>query len=141
MAAVALAERGPPETDVEAKWAVAAAMRAAAHTLGNTPAVVRSSYVSPAVVAQYREGRTLAQYRPRKLRIVSARATGLDSEEKRPSSGCCGRGGSVRPVRPPDGAHRLGAGRALTIWSRVAPTLRAVRMANSRLASPRTEWA
>ena len=81
-AAVALAEQGPRASDREAKRAVAAAMRAAALALGNTPAVVRSSYVSPAVVEQYREGRTLDRYRPRKLRIVGARATGLDPEER-----------------------------------------------------------
>jgi DNA topoisomerase-1 len=81
-AAVALAEQGAPESDREAKRAVAAAMRAAALALGNTPAVVRSSYVSPAVVEQYREGRTLDRYRPPKLRIVGARATGLEPEER-----------------------------------------------------------
>jgi len=80
--AVALAEHGPVETDTAAKRAVSAAMRAAAHTLGNTPAVVRSSYVSPAVIEQYREGRTLDRYRPRKLRVVGARAKGLDAEER-----------------------------------------------------------
>jgi len=37
--------------------------------------------VAPAVVDAYLEGRTLADFRPRKLRIVGARQTGLESEE------------------------------------------------------------
>ena len=81
-AAIALAEHGPVETDAEAKRAVAAAMGSAAHVLGNTPAVVRASYVSPAVVELYREGRTLRRYRPTELRLVGARAKGLDVEER-----------------------------------------------------------
>jgi DNA topoisomerase-1 len=81
-AAVALAERGPAETDADAKRAVAAAMRTAGTLLGNTPSVARSFYVSPAVVEEYREGRTLEDFRPRNLRLVRARATGLDPEER-----------------------------------------------------------
>ena len=81
-AAVALAERGPAETEAEARRAVAAAMRAAARVLGNTPAVARSSYVSPAVVEQYLDGRTLEDFRARKLRVVRARGVGLDPEER-----------------------------------------------------------
>ncbi|HZO50543.1 MAG TPA: hypothetical protein VFB26_10390 [Gaiellaceae bacterium] len=81
-AAVALAERGPAGTQAETKRAVAAAMRAAATALGNTPAVVRSSYVSPAVVEQYLDGRTLEDFRARRLRVVRARDSGLDPEER-----------------------------------------------------------
>ncbi|HEY7206830.1 MAG TPA: hypothetical protein VH416_01205 [Gaiellaceae bacterium] len=81
-AALALAERGPAESDAEAKRALAAAMRVAGTMLGNTPAVARGSYVSPAVVEQYLVGRTLEDFRPRKLRVVGARARGLDPEER-----------------------------------------------------------
>ena len=49
--------------------------------LGNTPAVARSSYVSPAVVEQYLDGRTIEDFRPRQLRVVKARDIGLDPEE------------------------------------------------------------
>jgi DNA topoisomerase-1 len=82
LAAVALAERGVVETEAEQKRAVAAVMRHVAERLGNTPAVTRASYVSPAVVEQYFDGRTIDDFRPRHLRIVGARDIGLDVEEQ-----------------------------------------------------------
>ena len=81
-AAIAFAECGPGEGKTEQKRAVAAVMRHVGQRLGNTPAVARSSYVSPAVVEQYLDGRTIEDFRPRNLRIVSARDIGLDPEEK-----------------------------------------------------------
>jgi DNA topoisomerase-1 len=81
-AAVAFAERDPPATETEAKRSVAAVMRRVAERLGNTPAVVRASYVSPAVVEQYLDGRTIDEFRPRHLRIVGARDIGLSDEEQ-----------------------------------------------------------
>jgi DNA topoisomerase I len=82
IAAIALAEHGPAETETEARRVVAGVMRAVGEKLGNTPAVARSSYVSPAVVEQYLDGRTLDDFRPRHLRIVGARDTRLDREEQ-----------------------------------------------------------
>jgi DNA topoisomerase-1 len=82
LGAVALAERGPAETQTEQKRAVAAVMRTVGEQLGNTPAVARASYVSPAVVEQYLDGRTVDDFRPRHLRIVGARDMGLDLEEQ-----------------------------------------------------------
>jgi DNA topoisomerase-1 len=82
LAAIALAEHGPPDTETEAKRVVAGVMRAVGERLGNTPAVARSSYVSPAVVEQYLDGRTIDDFRPRHLRVVGARAKGLDREER-----------------------------------------------------------
>ena len=82
LAAVALAEQGPVETAGEQKRAVAAVMRRVGEQLGNTAAVVRASYVSPAVVEQYLEGRTIDDFRPRHLRVVGARDTELDAEEQ-----------------------------------------------------------
>jgi DNA topoisomerase I len=82
LAAVALAEHGPAETPAEAKRTLAAVMRSVGEQLGNTPAVCRASYVSPAVVEQYLEGRTLEDFRPRHLRVVGARDIGLDPEEQ-----------------------------------------------------------
>ena len=82
VAAVALAERRPAETATEAKRTVAAVMRTVGERLGNTPAVARASYVSPAVVEQYLEGRTIDDFRPRHLRVVRARETGLNPEEQ-----------------------------------------------------------
>jgi DNA topoisomerase-1 len=82
LAAIAFAEHGPAETETEAKRQVASVMRAVGEKLGNTAAVARSSYVSPAVVEQYLDGRTLDDFRPRHLRVVGARDTGLDQEER-----------------------------------------------------------
>jgi len=82
LAAIAFAERGAPKSEAEAKRRVAAVMRSVADRLGNTPAVTRASYVSPAVVEQYLDGRTIEDFRPRHLRIVTARDTGLDLEEQ-----------------------------------------------------------
>jgi DNA topoisomerase-1 len=81
-AAIAFAERGPVEGKTEQKRVVAAVMRRVGQLLGNTPTVARNSYVSPAVVEQYLDGRTIEDYRPRNLRILSARDIGLDPEEK-----------------------------------------------------------
>ena len=82
-AAIAFAELGdPPDTALGQKRAVAAVMRRVAERLGNTPAVTRASYVSPAVVEQYLDGRTIDDFRPRHLRIVGARDIGLDVEEQ-----------------------------------------------------------
>jgi DNA topoisomerase I len=82
LAAIAFAERGIPETETEAKRSVAAVMRTVGERLGNTPAVARASYVSPAVVEQYLDGRTIEDFRPRHLRVVGARDIGLDTEEQ-----------------------------------------------------------
>jgi DNA topoisomerase IB len=76
LAAVAFAERPGG-----GKAGVAAVMRTVAERLGNTPAVCRQSYVAPVVVDAYLEGRTIADFRPRHLRTVSARQTGLEPEE------------------------------------------------------------
>jgi DNA topoisomerase-1 len=81
IAAIAFAEHGAPETETEAKKVVAGVMRAVGAKLGNTPAIARSSYVSPAVIEQYLDGRTLDDFRPRHLRVVGARDTKLDLEE------------------------------------------------------------
>jgi DNA topoisomerase I len=82
LGAIALAEAGPAKTESEAKRVVAAAMRRVSERLGNTPAVARESYVSPAVVEQYLEGVTVKDFRPPHLRVVHARQIGLDPEEQ-----------------------------------------------------------
>jgi DNA topoisomerase-1 len=80
-AAIALAEHGAADTDADAKKTIANVMRSVGERLGNTPAVARSSYVSPAVIEQYLDGRTIEDFRPRQLRVVKARDIGLDPEE------------------------------------------------------------
>jgi len=59
-AATVLAELGPPASITEAKRNVATAMRLVAAELGNTPAICRTSYVHPIVIAKYvDEGETI----------------------------------------------------------------------------------
>jgi DNA topoisomerase-1 len=82
LAAVLLAEHGVAATEAEAKRAIAGVMRTVGERLGNTPAVARASYVSPAVIEQYLDGRTIDDFRPRHLRVVGARDVGLDPEEQ-----------------------------------------------------------
>jgi DNA topoisomerase-1 len=82
LAAIALAEHRSAESETEAKRVVASVMRAVGERLGNTAAVARASYVSPAVVEQYFDGRTIDDFRPRHLRVVGARDAGLDLEER-----------------------------------------------------------
>ena len=82
VAAIALAERGVVESEAESKRAIAAVMRTVGERLGNTPAVARASYVSPAVIDQYLDGTTIEDFRPRHLRVVAARDVGLDREEQ-----------------------------------------------------------
>ena len=85
LAAIGFAERagrdGFPETPTDEKRSIAAVMRGVAQQLGNTPAVCRASYVSPAVIDQYLDGRTIEDFRPRHLRVVGARSVVLDPEE------------------------------------------------------------
>jgi DNA topoisomerase-1 len=103
-AAIALAEHGPPSSEADARKAIAAAMRRVGEQLGDTAAVARSSYVSPVVIDQFRDGRTLEQIRPRRERVISAGAPGLDAEEDalltllRPLA--------HRPGSPPDRSSR-----------------------------------
>lgn len=82
IAAIAFAEQGPPESETAAKKVIPAVMRRVGKELGNTPAVARTSYVSPAVIDQYLDGRTIEDFRPRHLRVVNARDSGLDPEEQ-----------------------------------------------------------
>jgi DNA topoisomerase-1 len=81
LAAIAFAEKARREA-APSKRSVTAVMRRVAEQLGNTPAVSRASYVSPAVVEQYLDGRTLEDFRPRHLRVVGARQVELDAEEQ-----------------------------------------------------------
>jgi DNA topoisomerase-1 len=82
LAAIGFAEHGPRDSETAAKKIVVAVCRSVADQLGNTPAVCRASYISPPVIAQYMDGRTLDDFRPRRLRVVSARDAGLDQEEQ-----------------------------------------------------------
>jgi DNA topoisomerase-1 len=82
LAAIAFAEHEPPVDEADGKRIVAAVIRQVAERLGNTPAVCRASYVSPAVIEQYLEGRTIEDFRPKHLRVVGARDVDLSPEER-----------------------------------------------------------
>jgi len=65
-AATVLAELGAAQSEREAKRNVALAMRLVSSELGNTPAICRSSYVHPMVIARYLDdGDTIALSRGR----------------------------------------------------------------------------
>jgi DNA topoisomerase-1 len=81
-AAIALAEHGPPASEAEERRVLAAVMRKVGAELGNTASVARSAYVSPAVIEQWREGRTLEDFRVGGGRLVAGRQRGLLPEEK-----------------------------------------------------------
>jgi DNA topoisomerase IB len=74
--------RGPAESEADAKRAITAVMRTVGEQPGNTSAVARNSYVSPAVIDQYLDATTIEDFRPRHLRMVGARDLGLDQEEQ-----------------------------------------------------------
>ena len=64
LSAATLAEHGEQAASTSAaarRRAVAATMRDVAAFLGNTPAVTRSSYVDPRVIAAFEEGRTIVR--------------------------------------------------------------------------------
>jgi DNA topoisomerase-1 len=82
MAAIGLAERGVQDTEAESKRCVVSVVRRVAEQLANTPAVARASYISPAVIEQYMDGRTIEDFRRRHLRVVGARELGLNAEEQ-----------------------------------------------------------
>lgn len=63
VAASELARHGPAQSERDAKRVLGLVMRKVARELGNTAAVACESYVSPAVVDAYLEGRTLEDYR------------------------------------------------------------------------------
>ncbi len=80
-AATVLAELGAPATATEAKRNVALAMRLVSSELGNTPAICRTSYVHPIVVARYLDdGETIPL--PRARRRAANRGRAQSPEER-----------------------------------------------------------
>ncbi|WP_304108423.1 DNA topoisomerase IB [Mycolicibacterium bacteremicum] len=69
LAAAAFAEADPGETERQRKRAVSGVMKQVSEELGNTPAVARSSYVDPRVVAGYERGATIAAAAKRAARV------------------------------------------------------------------------
>jgi DNA topoisomerase-1 len=81
-AALALAEHEPPEPAAEEQRILARVMRHVGEELGNTAAVARSSYVSPAVIELWREGHVIESGRTCEPGAVDSRTRGLLPEEK-----------------------------------------------------------
>ena len=72
-AATVLAELGPAKSATESRRNVALAMRIVASELGNTPAICRSSYVHPIILARYHDaGETIALQRHGRMRTRDA---------------------------------------------------------------------
>jgi DNA topoisomerase-1 len=80
-AATVLAELGPARSDTEARRNVAMAMRIVASELGNTPAICRSSYVHPMVLARYIDAGETIELRAR-ARHARADAFAHSPEER-----------------------------------------------------------
>jgi DNA topoisomerase-1 len=81
LAAMRLAELGPAETEKERKKNIVRAVKEVAEELGNTPAVCRSSYIHPAILAAYEKGITLPEFNTRNGRSIRTFAR-LRPEEK-----------------------------------------------------------
>ena len=52
-----------------------------ANELGNTPAVCRSSYIHPMVIAAYETGQTLGEFRPRRSSKIARYEHELEPDE------------------------------------------------------------
>jgi DNA topoisomerase-1 len=70
LAAVELAELGPTDVETERKRRIVKAVKRVAEQLGNTPTVCRSSYIHPGVIDAYCEGITIAEFEPRRSRLI-----------------------------------------------------------------------
>jgi DNA topoisomerase-1 len=81
-AALALAEHDPPSSTSEERRILAAVMRRVGDELGNTAAVARSSYVSPAIVELWKEGRVIEGTRTRAPTAIDSQTRSLLPEEK-----------------------------------------------------------
>lgn len=81
LAALALAEYDPPESEAQAKKNIVRAIEWVAHRLGNTPAVCRKAYVHPAVLNAYVEGTLLQTMQQEIEKEPPAELDGLDLQE------------------------------------------------------------
>jgi DNA topoisomerase-1 len=81
MAARILAAYGPADTEKARKRNMVRAVKAVANFLGNTPAIARASYISPAIFAAYERGVTLKDFEPKGRRSVKLIQAGYTPEE------------------------------------------------------------
>lgn len=82
LTAIELAELGAANDEKELKKNIVKAIKEVAEQLGNTPTVCRSSYVHPAVLANYEKGITIDDFRPRRERRIRRLEADLEPEEK-----------------------------------------------------------
>ena len=80
LAAIGLAEHGAVRRRLRRRRTSPRCAARSRRSSGTRPPC-RASYISPPVIEQYLDGRTIDDFRPRHLRVVSARDTGLDPEE------------------------------------------------------------
>ncbi|PWT88923.1 MAG: DNA topoisomerase [Blastocatellia bacterium] len=82
--ACALARIGTDESDdaVSRKRKIADAIKETSLTLGNTPAVCRSSYICPEVIENFQKGRTIKHFFPGSEAFISYRGTKLHRSER-----------------------------------------------------------
>ena len=121
-AARALADHAPTASLADERRILASVMRKVATELGNTPAVARASYVSPAVIEQWRDGRTLDLRRAHEARALrrrdrAPRTTSLVAD---PARSLVLRERVGAPT-PSDGPRRFAYGRAVLPTSAVVP--------------------
>ena len=64
------------------KRQIVAAIKETAKALGNTPAVCRSAYICPAVIAAFEKGRTISRYFDSLEKLISYKGTRLHPAEK-----------------------------------------------------------
>ena len=80
LAATALAGEPPPESQSAARQAIRTAVESVAETLGNTPAVCRSSYIDPRVLDRFRDGVTIRPPRAADGRLTQAARRRIERE-------------------------------------------------------------
>lgn len=81
LAALALRELRAFDSQAEAKRNIVRAVESVARQLGNTPAICRKSYVHPAVIDAYLDGRVLSSLRRRTEERLAHGLRGLRPEE------------------------------------------------------------
>jgi DNA topoisomerase-1 len=80
-AACELQRLGPADLETEARKNVVAAIKATAHSLGNTPAVCRKSYIHPAIIAAYLDGTLIPKLNECKGKVSSNSTSRLRPKE------------------------------------------------------------
>jgi DNA topoisomerase-1 len=80
-AAAELRRLGQAESEVESRKNVVAAVKAAAQSLGNTPAVCRKSYIHPAIIEAYLDGSLIPMLKRRNGKAGSNVSCRLRSDE------------------------------------------------------------